>query len=249
MQTRQLSKSSSTPVRGSSLETKPKKIYSQKRNNSAKASSPTLSADKINAKPVKIFQKRDAKPKSPAIKKKVIRAVDINDSIKHSKVFANTDYQNWIKVSSKGNARCTCKWCNKEFLIKNITGVNGHLQTSDHIEQKQKRLGNVSSISAEISTSIDSIVSKTNKFELDLIEFLVKHDEPLSRGQEFLGFLKNCFIDVDVIQQAKLSRRKATNNLVMAAKPMILSQLIENMKKIPLSIILDTPPDKQKSNI
>jgi len=160
-----------------------------------------------------------------------------------------TKYQNWIRESDKGEDFCYCIWCDATFLRKNITGPKGHLQSESHkIEASKRGVGEITEPQKIIDTETitDTLDSDINKLELNLLEFIVKKNEPLARGEEFLDFLKENFPQNEIIQQATLSRRKATNTVLLTYKPLIVSCLTKIISRSPYSIILDTTTDKSK---
>ena len=72
-----------------------------------------------------------------------------------------------------------------------------------------------------------------NKFELDLLEFVVKLNLPLTMCDSILKFIKLYFeSDSNIISKATLGRAKAMNILTHCIKPVIQDKIEMIMKTI-----------------
>ena len=98
-------------------------------------------------------------------------------------VFEKDEYKSWItKPIDKafGSDYCYCNWCLNHFLKQNIKGENGHLKSSMHAEEEVKHASKKSKQEKNNDHENDNDDSiNINKFELDLLEFVVKLNLPL----------------------------------------------------------------------
>ena len=132
---------------------------------------------------IETTQKEEVSVKEVKEKPKILR---------RNSIFNNSEYKDWLcpPDADHDDTFVYCKWCKSHFKKTNIKGGDGYIETGLHKQEKETFERNNKKPPEEEKADPGGNEDKINKFEISLLELIVKLNLPISLCDPILKFMK-----------------------------------------------------------